>query len=570
MASQQPFGRPVALGLMALCTGVGAAREATAQVPGSVRHGTDLGLFGYTLANVGDVDGDGVADLLVAEPQYSTASLGAAGRVCLYSGATMALIRTHEGNQTAQDFGGAIAGAGDVDLDGFADYVVGTPNTDHNGAANAGMVVVYSGATGNAIWTVYGAGANAQFGYSVAGIGDVNGDAKSDVLVGDPYADTVTAFDENGNVIYSITGTSGNAFGWAVAACGDLDGDGIRDFVVGEPLYSPLIGHLTLTDAGRVRAYSAATGALLFGFAGANRNDFLGSQVAGIGDVDGDRVEDILTGSSWSGGGGVDAGVVVVASGKTGAKIRTTYGTQDHSGFGGAITGVADVNRDGVPDYAVGTPFYSDGVDQRGSVQLYSGADGALLYEWLGTSGILFKNHRLGCAIAGGDFNQDGFGDLVLCDFYYEDYNSRGGGWSQPGGLFEFFGCPAWSENYGAGWPGKNGIPGFVALDAPVPGDLLTLKLDNSLGAATAGLLFVGFSQANVLTGKDGTLLVDPALLIPIAVPSTGLLMTGTLPNDPALYWFDIDLQAIEADPFASKGLSFTPGLWLHCGFDLQ
>jgi hypothetical protein len=74
---------------------------------------------------------------------------------------------------------------------------------------------------------------------------------------------------------------------------------------------------------------------------------------------------------------------------------------------------------------------------------------------------------------------------------------------------------------------------------------------------------------ANVTLSGSGTLLVVPLFSVPLPLPAAGLTLSDTLPNDPALYFLDVDLQAIELDSFASKKLSFTPGLQLHCGFDL-
>jgi hypothetical protein len=129
--------------------------------------------------------------------------------------------------------------------------------------------------------------------------------------------------------------------------------------------------------------------------------------------------------------------------------------------------------------------------------------------------------------------------------------------------------CPAWRANYGAGWPGKNGIPALTAQQDPEVGSAIDIDVGNSLGATTVGLLFVGLQSANAPTSKGGTILVVPLFSIVLSLPAAGITLSDTLPDDPALYFLDVYLQALEADSFASKGLSFTPGLQLHCGFDL-
>jgi hypothetical protein len=78
----------------------------------------------------------------------------------------------------------------------------------------------------------------------------------------------------------------------------------------------------------------------------------------------------------------------------------------------------------------------------------------------------------------------------------------------------------------------------------------------------------LGFAEASIPTGKGGTLLVAPFLSIPLALPAGGLTFSGQVPNDPALYGFDLYLQALEADAGASKGISFTRGLDLFFGFN--
>jgi len=126
--------------------------------------------------------------------------------------------------------------------------------------------------------------------------------------------------------------------------------------------------------------------------------------------------------------------------------------------------------------------------------------------------------------------------------------------------------CDAIWLNYGAGFSGTNGIPAFTAQSDPVLGSTLTLDLDNSYGATTVGLLLLGFARQESSTNRGGTLLVAPTFLIPMSVPAVGASIAGTVPNAPALCDFTIDLQALELDPGAVNGVSFTPGLELILG----
>jgi len=120
--------------------------------------------------------------------------------------------------------------------------------------------------------------------------------------------------------------------------------------------------------------------------------------------------------------------------------------------------------------------------------------------------------------------------------------------------------------NYGAGFPGTNGVPSFTSEADPVLGTTLTLDLDNSYGASTAGLLFVGFQRTQIDSSWGGDLLVVPVLKLVVALPPAGTTFTGDIPIDPSLCGFTIDMQAIELDPGAAKGVSFTAGLELLLG----
>jgi len=128
--------------------------------------------------------------------------------------------------------------------------------------------------------------------------------------------------------------------------------------------------------------------------------------------------------------------------------------------------------------------------------------------------------------------------------------------------------CPtnaSWT-NYGMGWPGTLGIPQFTASADPIQGTTITLNLDNSMGFNTIGILFIGLARANISTKLGGTILVVPILVVPLGIPAGGLPLPGPISNDPAFCGLTVDLQVLESDSGASKGVSFTPGLELVFG----
>jgi hypothetical protein len=165
------------------------------------------------------------------------------------------------GTQEDPGFGGSVAGAGDVNGDGFADVIVGAFLHDA-GETNEGAAFVYlgsgSGLSTTPVWTGQGNQTNASFGCSVAGAGDVNGDGYADVIVG--ARDYQSTFPKEGAAFAYAGGAAGVAslpmwfasggaanasFGWSVACAGDVNGDGLADALVGAPRADP-----TWLDAG--------------------------------------------------------------------------------------------------------------------------------------------------------------------------------------------------------------------------------------------------------------------------------------------------------------------------------
>jgi hypothetical protein len=175
--------------------------------------------FGSAVANAGDVNNDGVPDIIVGA---EAAGQSAPGDAYVFSGADWSVLHSFQGAGNNGLFGRSVSGAGDVNADGFDDVMVGAPFPFNN--SNPGVVRVFSGADGSILYTFNGGGARGElFGQSIAYAGDLNGDSHPDLIIG--------AYDEgSGNlpgaalVIMSVATP-------APAVCeGDINGDGAVNF----------------------------------------------------------------------------------------------------------------------------------------------------------------------------------------------------------------------------------------------------------------------------------------------------------------------------------------------------
>ena len=257
------------------------------------------------------------------------------------------------------------------------------------------------------------------FGRSVAGIGDINADGTPDFIVGAPgtdapYENSGAAWvysGADGSVLYHLPGKSDNqGFGARVSAAGDLNKDRVPDFLIS----APSADGSWEDSAGKVWAYSGATGQLLYEFTGPFPYERIGFALCAAGDANKDGYDDFAYASSPVGSsGGSYPGAVYLRSGRDGSMLHTIHdpGTID-SKFGHAMTDMGDLNNDGHSDLAVGARDYSvDGHMEEGAVMIYSGATGLrmLLIE-----GLLI-GEDFGCAVANaGDVTGDGVNDLLI------------------------------------------------------------------------------------------------------------------------------------------------------------
>ena len=364
--------------------------------------------LGGAVAGAGDVNGDGIADL-IAGARYEDTAGNNAGAARVFSGSDGVELLVLPGSEAGDLYGTSVAGCGDVNDDGHDDLVVGGIYADA-APAGRGLARVHSGADGTVIHTWSGDADDDFFGHAVAGVGDVNGDGVPDVAVGAPQHDgsasnagrvkVFSGFD--GSVLLTLDGGMANAkFGWSVAGAGDLNGDGRGDIIVGAVLDSS-----AGTYAGRAQAFSGADGSLLLTIDGGAAGDWLGWSVAGVGDQDGDGVPDVAVGAPKVGAG---QGAATVHSGVDGTLIRILAASGSGSLFGQALAAAGDVDGDGHQDIVVGAPGPAG--SGSGHARICSGQDGSPLHDFEGAT----AGDNLGRAVAGaGDVDGDGFPDVVL------------------------------------------------------------------------------------------------------------------------------------------------------------
>lgn len=384
--------------------------------------------LGRSLDAAGDVDNDGYADVIVGAP-LDDPNGASSGRAIVYSGRTGTVLYTFNGNVAGDELGYAVAGVGDMDDDGYDDIAAGAPGNDIGGG-NAGMVRVYSGRTGTILRTWLGL-AGDRFGHAVAHAGDVNSDGRTDVVVGAPFADRIAPLLVNagavrvysgvtGSMLWGREGVQANALlGWSVDGIGDVNGDGYNDVLGGAPEYD----HSGLEDAGAAYAFSGLSGIGLVSLHGTAADDQFGTAVANLGHCNADTRQDFAVGAPLSDANGPSSGEVTVYSGLDYSVMYRKQGVPNAQ-LGTAVAGIGDVDGDDRADLFVGSPKYDFlSSEDVGLAHVYSGALGTPILPFMGGSGDQF-----GTTLAGiGDVNHDGTPDLLVGAPYSDDTGTNAG-----------------------------------------------------------------------------------------------------------------------------------------------
>jgi FlgD Ig-like domain/FG-GAP repeat len=389
-----------------------------------------MGHFGWAVSELGDIDNDGSPEVLVGAPFEDAVTFGD-GRVYVFNGSDGSLlfsVASPLANGNGR-FGLALSGTGDLNDDGTPDCVVGATQENQGNLLLVGNAYVFSGVDGSVIDTLTSPGPEygGDFGSSVSGAGDVDGDGQDDVVVG--------ALEEDGGAsnagrAYLFSGADGSivrtlispspkangGFGSAVSNIGDVDADLKSDVVVGAQSEDG-----GAFGAGRAYVLSGADGSLIHTLVSPNPsvNGGFGKSLSRLRDVDADGILDVVVGAPYEDEGFDGSGHAYVFSGLDGSLIHTleSPGPENGGTFGVSVSSLEDNDGDGVGDIVVGALREDGGNGDAGRAHIFSGASGSLLHTIVSPNPEQYG--QFGNTVSGlSDVNQDGRGDVAIGTFF--------------------------------------------------------------------------------------------------------------------------------------------------------
>jgi hypothetical protein len=353
------------------------------------------------------------------------------------------------GEHQSANLGLSVGTAGDVNGDGYADVIIGSPNFN-GGLTNQGKVYVYHGSNQGLSttpdWTIEGGQINAELGISVGTAGDVNDDGYSDVIIGARrYYDIPEEMYEGAAFVYhgSETGLSptanwsaeGNAynvwFGISVGTAGDVNNDGYSDVIVGvantvfstECANKALVYHGSGTGLSTTADWTEVleqTGACF------------GVSVGTAGDVNNDGYSDVIIGALYYDNGESDEGGAFVYHGSEAGLSATpnwsAEGDQIEAYFGISVGTAGDVNGDGYSDVIVGASYYDNGQTDEGRAFVYHGSGAGLSttanWDAEGDQEYAYFGASVGTA---GNVNNDSYSEALVGAHWYDNPNKSEG-----------------------------------------------------------------------------------------------------------------------------------------------
>ncbi len=473
IADNGQYDEGIVAGFLGSSTGLSAGPDFTLEGNQSYAY------FGNSLSLGGDMNGDGIVDLLVGSYGYDNGETNE-GRAWLYLGGVGfpgAAVWTGESNQADSRFGWSVAGVGDVNGDGFGDAMVGASYYENPAAAattDEGTAFLYLGNAGGLdttpIWEVFGDATGSYMGTSVGG-SDYNSDGYADVTAGGTGASggeevepgwiepVYLAGSGEVKIFWGGPGGPGDtpdwtetgdqvkpgdltwvvgSFGHVLSGGGDFNGDGHADLAVGAPANGFGQSAVVVFAGSPTGPFSGSSWQWRSGEEGAQG----GAVVAFLPGMGGEGRSGLSMSAPYLDTAATDGGGVWGFAGAWGAQdpaeTFSVLGSLAGSLLGTGLTPAGDVNGDGEGDLLLGLPFYQNGETGEGQVQVFHGPlYGTLdLPDWSQESDI--ADARLGLVVtSAGDVNGDGYGDVAVAA-PYRDYP----GTIEAGQMWVYHGSP--------------------------------------------------------------------------------------------------------------------------------
>ncbi|MEQ9355166.1 MAG: VCBS domain-containing protein [Coleofasciculus chthonoplastes F2-STO-03] len=469
---------------------------------------------GTSVSGVGDINGDGVDDLIVGAPGADPNRSGSGQSYVIFgkTGTFSPSLNLSSldgvngfklnGIITGDNSGDSVSGAGDINQDGIDDLIIGATGADPNGNNSGQSYVVYGTSSGFGSsfdlfavngsngFKINGIAANNQSGNLVNSAGDVNGDGIDDVIIGSNAGESYVIYGnpapslEPDNTINPVFGfkingiAPGDNLGHAVNRFGDINGDGIDDLIISAPEADPngsnsgqiYVLYGKTSDFGSSFDLSSLDGSNGFKINGIAANNKAGISISNAGDINGDGINDLIIGAPDANTSYVvfvRSSVLVpnfdlsTLNGNNGFKIN---GGGSRSGI--SVSGAGDVNGDGIDDLIIGAPGANRSYVVFGKTSFFS--DTLNLSTLDGSNGFTITDvSNPGYSVSrAGDINNDGFDDVII------GARNRSSNGSQSGVSYVVFGKNSSLSGFGSSLNvstlnGSNGfkINGIAAND---------------------------------------------------------------------------------------------------------
>lgn len=513
--------------------------------------------FGSNVQPVGDIDGDGFGDLVI------TGRLTQFGSIVggTYSGRDGTPINSWTGSGLQDLKFGPLRAIGDIDQDGHCDVIYGSSETKGQGLL--GKAVVFSSRTGQQRLFLNGVQTDAEFGKTLDAAGDVDLDGVPDLIVGAPSFNPWSSPQGRATVFSGATGAvlwNFDLFGAGivnfascskhVAGAGDADNDGFADVAMTTAING---------SPETIRVYSGANAAIVYEVATDVSGSSLGARKIGVvGDVNGDGYSDVVAGDPlYKNASGETVGACSIFLGPSGIRAHHILGTIAPSiamdNFGYHVDQATDWDSDGSDDFLCASADHIPSTNPLAVmvIRVFSGATGSLLQTVTGLKNAMGTSP----ATVSHDINGDGETEIVSNGIGVVPYGNG------EGAAYAFTTVCGSMSTVGTGCSSGTLIPTLgILTDCVARGATLTLTVQASFFTPVAFLVFGTTTAAAPLGGScvlypSGTLNV---VSMPLSFAGAGFA-TGQIPKSfgPS----DFTLQAFVPAPGSPLGFAASSAL---------